>query len=421
MRIPLSKTHRHTATVAQVVFAAILAAILPLRARAVAAELSFSPTNLRYGYVVVGRTESLLVTITNNGGASVTISRVGSSSRNYKISQLKLPKVLAAGRSLDLNVTFAPTATGWRGGYVTVVSNASNRILDLGLGGSGVNKELVTASPANLSFGKVSMGESATLPVVLTNTRTWKVTLKQLQVSGSAFSVRGATFPLTLAAGQKVKLQANFTPKVEGLTGGSLFVTGPALDIPVTGTGITTSKPKLTITPAVLTFGNVVAGTTETLTARLSASGASVTISLISSNSSRFAIPGLEFPLTIPAGKELFLNVAFTPQKNGEKSATLSFSCTAANCPASQPLTGTGTSPYVDLSWTASRSQVTGYNVYRKSSNGSYTKINSRLDPNTTYTDATIVADTTYYYATTAVDSSGHESAYSNQVEVVVP
>jgi fibronectin type 3 domain-containing protein len=63
-----------------------------------------------------------------------------------------------------------------------------------------------------------------------------------------------------------------------------------------------------------------------------------------------------------------------------------------------------------------------GYNIYRKASlAGSYAKINSKVDPNTTYTDATVVHGTTYYYATTAVNSKGKESDYSNRVEVVVP
>jgi len=37
------------------------------------------------------------------------------------------------------------------------------------------------------------------------------------------------------------------------------------------------------------------------------------------------------------------------------------------------------------------------------------------------YTDSTVQSGQTYYYATTAVDSSGVESTYSNQVQVAVP
>jgi fibronectin type 3 domain-containing protein len=87
-------------------------------------------------------------------------------------------------------------------------------------------------------------------------------------------------------------------------------------------------------------------------------------------------------------------------------------------------LTGTGAVPpqhSVDLSWTGT-STVVGYNVYRGSqSGGPYTKINSALDASTTYTDSSVQAGQTYYYVTTAVDSSGAESSYSNQIQTPVP
>jgi len=77
----------------------------------------------------------------------------------------------------------------------------------------------------------------------------------------------------------------------------------------------------------------------------------------------------------------------------------------------------------VNLSWDASTSpNIVGYNVYRGAeSNGPYTKINSSLDPNTSYSDSTVQAGQTYYYVTTAVDNLGVESVYSNQTEAVIP
>jgi fibronectin type 3 domain-containing protein len=75
----------------------------------------------------------------------------------------------------------------------------------------------------------------------------------------------------------------------------------------------------------------------------------------------------------------------------------------------------------VTLSWTASTSPVSGYNVYRGTTSGVYTKINSALDPSTSYTDNTVASGTTYYYAATAVNSSGQESGYSSPIQVSVP
>ena len=76
----------------------------------------------------------------------------------------------------------------------------------------------------------------------------------------------------------------------------------------------------------------------------------------------------------------------------------------------------------VALSWNASTSVVAGYNIYRSTVSGTgYTKVNSVLVPVLAYTDTTVQTSATYYYVTTAVDSTGAESAYSNQVSAVIP
>jgi len=76
----------------------------------------------------------------------------------------------------------------------------------------------------------------------------------------------------------------------------------------------------------------------------------------------------------------------------------------------------------VVLSWNASTSSVTGYNIYRSTVSGrEYAKINSSLVAALAYTDSTVQNGTTYYYVTTAVDASGIESVYSNQASAVIP
>jgi uncharacterized repeat protein (TIGR03803 family) len=76
----------------------------------------------------------------------------------------------------------------------------------------------------------------------------------------------------------------------------------------------------------------------------------------------------------------------------------------------------------VQLSWQPSTSQVAGYNVYRGgASGGPYAQINSTLDTLTSFSDKSVQAGQTYYYVTTAVDSLGRQSSYSNQTEAEIP
>jgi hypothetical protein len=421
MLLPQLKSQCLYAMAALVVALPVMITMQPVQAAA--QDLSCSPGVLRYGELTLHQTQTLLVALTNTAKTSVTLSSVVVNNNTFKVVNLKLPQVLSAGETLEVSIAFTPAVVGVESGEVTFVSNAVNHNLVLDVGGSGVTTELVTGSPTSLQFGNVSVGNSATLPLVLTNTRTYSVTLTAEQTTGSIFSLSGANFPLTLAAGKKVNLNVTFKPAAQGLTGGSSFFDGPNLDIPLEGTGTGAVKRELTVSPATLNFGNVAVGETATLAATLKATGGAVTVSSASSSSSQFAVRDANFPLTVPVGQEVSLNVVFTPQHSVKSSGTLTFVSDAADSPTAEALTGAGTAPYVTLSWTASSSpKVSGYNVYRKTTpSGTYSKINSKLDGTTSYTDSTVKGGTTYYYATTAVNSSGKESGYSNRAQVAVP
>jgi len=76
----------------------------------------------------------------------------------------------------------------------------------------------------------------------------------------------------------------------------------------------------------------------------------------------------------------------------------------------------------VDLSWNASGGNVVGYNVYRGTvQGGPYSQINISLVATTLYSDSTVVNGTTYYYVTTAVDTEGAQSGFSNEAEAQIP
>jgi hypothetical protein len=390
--------------------------MLPVSARAAKQELLCAPTRLKFGAVSVGQSETQLIAVTNVGQASTTVSAISVSDAAFSVSGLNLPVTLAAGESASLEVKFTPAATGYTQAKMILASTVS---LEVGLSGTGVTSELLTAVPSSISFGSATVGTSETLSVVLTNIRTWNIPVLGFQTWGSNFTVSGPAVPLTLAPGQSASLSVTFTPQSAVASGGSVYISGPGLSIPFSGTGTTLGQ--LNITPTALNFGSVLVGESGTQTAVLSATGGSVTISSASSSGSQFALPGSTFPITIAAGSSVQLNVTFTPLTTGAASGKLSFSSNASDAQASESVAGTGAAPQVSLGWSPSTSPVQGYNVYRGTAPGVYTKINSSLDPNTTYTDTTVATKTTYYYAATAVNSSGQESTYSSPVEVSVP
>ena len=423
MRLPRSISQPFSIRVISLVTITLLAIMLPVYAGAKTQQLTCTPSHLRFGGVPVGQTETQIVVLTNSGTTSVTLSASNITGSEFSVSNLSLPLTLEAGQSTSVNLTFSPTTTGYiPGNSITFTSNASNPQLLLQLAGTGSTSAGITASPSSLSFGQVAVGSSSTLPVVLTNTRTWKLTLTALQLSGAGFSVSGATLPITLSTGQSITLNLTFAPLSAITSSGSVFVTGPALNVPLNGTGTGTTAGQLTITPSLVNFGNVPVGTTETQPITMSATGSSVTVSADASSSSQFVLNGASLPFTIPAGQGVSFNVAFTPQSSGTTSGSLSFTSNASKSQTVESLTGDGTiqSYSVNLYWNAS-TDVSGYNVYRStSSNGTYAKINSALDPSTAYTDSGVTAGATYYYEATAVNSTGQESGLSTPPVVAV-
>ncbi len=383
-------------------------------------QLTFNPRSLRFGEIAVGSTATLTTAVTNNGSTAITISTMNVSPSAYTVSQLSLPLTLNPGQSATFNVSFSPAANGIVNGNLSFNGGSSN----LNLFGGGTSAQSLLANPPSLAFGNVPSGGSTTTNVVITNSSTGTITVYQQSIT-SEFATSGLSLPLTLTAGQSYTFGITFAPTsvtsvigaFKGMDGNGRAIVG----VPLSGTGTTAGQ--LTVAPPSINFGNVNVGSTGSQTGTLTASGASVTVSAITSNNGEFGFTGLQLPATIAAGQSVGYSATFTPESSGSASATLTFVSNASDSNTTQSLSGTGLAQHqVSLAWDPSTSTVVGYNVYRGvKSGGPYNKLNSTVDPNTSYVDTTVGPSQTYYYVTTSVNSTGQESGYSNQAKAVIP
>ena len=392
--------------------------------------LAMSGASLDFGNVDAGTSKTLTATASNTGTASVTITSASISSKYFSLSAPSLPAVVGAGQSSTISFVFSPNAAGAFSATVSITSNASNSSALLSLSGTGVANGQLAANPTSESFGTVRVQSNQKLWETVTNTGGTTVTISQVGISGAGFTLSGISTPVTLTAGQAASFSVTFAPQSAGSASGSVTVSSngsnPTLTIPLSGTGATAAG-QLTATPAPIAVGNVVAGTSGTVSGSLNASGSNVTVTAASTNNSRFTISGLSLPVIIPSGQSAAFKVTFSPQVAGADGATLTFTSNAQPSTTTDTATGTGTPGHthtVTLSWSASTSpNISGYNVYRAvyvSSCGAYSKINgSALDTVTTYSDFSVIDGTNYCYATTAVNSGHEESGYSNIVSDV--
>ena len=421
-------------------FVSVFLVLLPLQAHT--QQIAASPTALGFGNVLLGRSLTQTVSITNTGSASLSVSKVSANGTGYAVSGLSCPFTLSPGQSAQLNVTFTPPAVGTDSGSVLVDAStqtwrhhrrwgypsSTTTTATVGLSGSGISAAgQISASPTSLSFGNLLPGSSQTLNETLTNTGTTSVTISQASLSSTMFTASNLSLPSTLGAGNSVTFGVVFTPNVAGSITGKLSIlsdaSNPQLNIALSGSE--SAPGQLTLSPANLNFGSVSTGSKASLSGTLSATGSPVTISSGTSTSGEFLLGGISLPAILAAGQSVPFTVTFLPQSSGSASASLSFVSNATNSPATESLSGSGVAPTqhsVDLSWGASSSSnVQGYNVYRAGvSGGPYAAVVS-ANSGTTFVDGSVQSGQMYYYVVTAVDTSGAESAYSNQVQAVIP
>jgi hypothetical protein len=331
------------------------------------------------------------------------------------------------------NYTTPATATSDSGSTFRVVVNNTAGTVTSAAASLTVNPAPVPGiqlSSSSINFGNDVVGSNSSQALIITNTGTATLTIAQVTETGAAFGISGFSLPLNVNVGQQTIITVAFRPTSVGAVSGNISILSNAPSSPtavgLTGTGIAATLT-LGISPASLSFGNVTTGTTSasqnvTIT---NTGNANVTISQMSVSGAGYTATGGGTPVTLTPTQTLTLVTQFSPTVAGSVSGSILIASNASGSPATVSITGTGIAPVqhsVALSWTASTSVVSGYNVYRGTvSGGPYTKINSSLVATLNYTDSTVQSGTTYYYVTTAVDSSGSESVYSNEVPASIP
>ena len=302
-----------------------------------------------------------------------------------------------------------------------------------GNGGSGTST--VTATPTSLAFGNVAVGHTKTISVTVTNSASsaGSVSVSQVAVSGASFTASTVPqLPVTLQPGQTTSVGVTFSPQAGGAASGNLTVTSDAsnssLTAPLSGNGLAAGQ--LGVSPSTINFGNVNVGNSSNQTGTLTAGTTDINVASADWSGQGYSVSGITFPVKVSAGTSTNYTVTFAPQAAGSAPGSISFVSDANNSPTTQTWTGTGVegggggSPHtVALSWTASNSNVVGYNVYRgTNSGGPYPdKLTSSPQAGTNFSDGNVTSGTTYYYVATAVDSNNTESVYSNEASANIP
>jgi invasion protein IalB len=390
------------------------AATLTVTTAAVAPTITTQPANQT---VTAGQTTTFTVVATGTAPLSYQWQKNGVNIAGATSASYTTPVTTTA----DSGASFAVVVSNTAG---TVTSSAATLTVN------PAPAPAIQVSPTSINFGNAVVGINLSQALIIKNTGTATLSISQLTATGSAFSVSGFSLPLNVSAGQQTTITVAFLPTAVAPASGNVSIASNAPTSPtsvgLTGTGIAATFT-LGINPTSLSFGNVTTGTSSAPqnVAITNTGNSNVTISQINLSVAGYSMTGGSAPVTLTPSQNLTLSVQFSPTAAVTVNGSISIVSNATGSPAMVSLSGTGVAPVqhsVALTWSASTSTVSGYNVYRSTvGGGPYTKINSSLVAVLNYTDLTVQSGTTYFYVTTAVDSSSNESTYSNEVSAAIP
>ena len=323
--------------------------------------ISLSPASLNLGTVAVGYSSALIsVLVTNSGQLSMSLPTfavsnlsAGANAADFALSApldvTACTAALAPAAFCYIQVTFSPSVVGTETATLTATStNAVPTSVSIPMSGVGTPPIVLTAAPASIEFGSLSVGlTSATQTVTISNTGRQAASGLQLSLSGPyAFASNSCTATLGIKA--SCTAQITFTPTASGdqpgLLTASVTNSGvPPATVSLDGTGLAVGG--LTLSPTQMTFGSILVNSTSTAqTLTLTNSGQAAIAGLrLTLTGANYTLSGSTCATTLAVAASCTAQITFKPTSIAQFTGILSATSTSPGVsPASLTLTGYG-------------------------------------------------------------------------------
>ena len=194
-------------------------------------------TNLTCSSASITGSGSDSCTVTLSAAAATGGFAVNLGSNNSAVSTPASVTVPAGSANVGFTATISAVSTT-QTALLTASANGVSKSFSLQLNSSVAT---LSANATSVAFGSVNLNTPTTQSVTLTSTGTSAVTISAISITGTGFTVTGATLPLTLNPSQTVVLNITFNPAVTGSQTGQLTITsnssGGTIGIGLSGTG----------------------------------------------------------------------------------------------------------------------------------------------------------------------------------------
>lgn len=322
---------------------------------AAAGTMTTEMLNTAFGSQHVGTATTLKLTVRNTATTGGPMAYTVASSLADYVAVPASGTINAMG-SVEVDITFTPSARGARNADITVSSddagNPSDVIAVTGTGTSGNLTVAWTGSPGPLDFGTVAIaGGTSTRNITISNPAPANEDLKfTLTVStGATDYAAPATVDVVLAVNASMNVTMTFDPTTSGTRNGSVLVTAddalnPSDTVALTGVG---DGAVFGASPGTIDFGNaVVVGTSDTITLTVTNNGNQPgMVTAIQSGNAVFTATVVgtpPLPRTLAPTESVQFTITFTPTTGAIVMSNLTVTTTGTPASLMVPVQGDG-------------------------------------------------------------------------------
>lgn len=286
-------------------------------------ECAVTPSGLDFGVVTVGDYEDRQFTIENTGGGVLT-GEISEDCAEFQILEGGTYS-LSGGESASVTVRFAPTTAGNKNCSLDLGSDCGILLCEAEAEAAPV----CSVTPTSLSFGDLTIGESATETFTIRNIGGGRLTGEVEEACGDYTIVGSAEYDLM--AGQQQSISVRYAPSNVGADNCTISVGSGCSAVSCSGSG--DYEPECVVAPTTLDFGTVTVGYSEDRNFQITNTGGRVLTGSVSESCPDFSIVGAT-SYSLSAGQSRTFVVRYMPQDSGSDGCTITASsgCASVGC-----------------------------------------------------------------------------------------
>lgn len=325
-------------------------------------DISALPELVEYGNVNVGSYSDMTIQISNNGSSELVItstSITGTGASYFAVQSGGGSAIINPGSTHDIIVRLSPVSEGAVAANLNIASNdPDENPFVIPLTGNCVGIPELSVSPVSKNFGSVLIGSGLSQTFTISNTGTGALTVSSTALSGTGagnFSIVNGGAEFTVSPGDSHYTEIRFVPGSVGLSGASFIITSndpvnTPLQVALTGKGVSTPVPSISIEPSSVDYGLVPLDSAAEKTFEIANHGTAdlIITDIITGGAggNSFEIKELLFPLYLQPESSFEFKVIFNADSEQETNAELKIvNNDLDNDTLKVPLKGTGYQP----------------------------------------------------------------------------